>query len=136
MSEFIDSFKLQLSDLESVGELGYVEGMSKLLLNKFKGIDVYKRPLHCSDFKRETMYVKDHNKWEKEEKSNPKIRNAVQKVSYKNMNMISEWSGANPDCKSSKFESNSYYTNLIRQANGGTIEIEDNEDKIIRRIAK
>ena len=136
MSEFIDSFKLQLADLESVGELGYVDGMSTLFLNKLKDLDIYKRPVHCSDVKRETMYVKEQDKWAKEEKSNPKIRDAVQKVSHKNMVMIPAWRNAHPDCSSSKSELNSYYTNIIRQAYGGTVEIEGNEDKIIRRIAK
>jgi hypothetical protein len=65
--DFVDSIKLQLSDLERVGELGYVEGISKIIVKNLKELDVTQRPVHCTDQKRETMYIKDHDKWEKDE---------------------------------------------------------------------
>ena len=66
MSEFIDSIKVKISDLESIGKLGYVEGMSNIIIKQLNDTDVNKRPIHCSDSKRETLYVKEENKWKKD----------------------------------------------------------------------
>ena len=82
ISDFVNSFDLQLSDLESVGDLGYVEGMTKIFLDKLSSTDIYKRPMHCSDAKRETIYIKDEDRWEKEQRSNPKLRNAIKTLSF------------------------------------------------------
>ena len=72
--DFANSFDLQLSDLESVGELGYVEGITKIFMDKLNSMDIYKRPIHCSDAKREIIYVKDDNKWEREERNKKERR--------------------------------------------------------------
>jgi hypothetical protein len=136
ISDFANSFELQLSDLESVGELGYVEGITKLIVNKLNSMDIYKRPVHCSDAKRETLYVKDDDKWEKEEKNNPKLRHAIKTVSFKNMKMANIWSDTYPESKKSDSHLNDKYMKLIKQSTGGSGEITDNENKIIRRIAK
>jgi hypothetical protein len=136
ISEFANSFELQLSDLESVGELGYVEGITKLMLDKLNSMDIYKRPIHCSDAKREILYVKDEDKWEKELRSNPKLRHAIKTVSFKNMKMANVWSDTYPDSKSSESHLNDVYMKLVIQSTGGKGEIGDNENKIIRRIAK
>ena len=136
MSEFTDSFDLQLSDLESVGELGYVAGITKLMLDKLNSMDIYKRPIHCSDLKREILYVKDENKWEKELRSNPKLRSAIKTVSFKNMKVAVLWSDTYPDSKSSESSLNDVYMKLIKQSTGGSEEICDSENKIIKRIAK
>jgi hypothetical protein len=136
MSEFADSFDLQLSDLESVGELGYVAGITKLMLDKLNSMDIYKRPIHCSDAKREILYVKDENKWEKELRSNPKLRHAIKTVSFKNMKVAVLWSDTYPDSKSSESSLNDVYMKIIKQSTGGDGEICDSENKIIKRIAK
>jgi hypothetical protein len=99
ISEFADSFDLQLSDLESVGELGYVEGITKIFVDKLNSMDIYKRPIHCSDAKREILYVKDDNKWEKEEKNNPKIRYTIKTISFRNMKLANLWSDTYPESK-------------------------------------
>ena len=136
MSEFTDSFDLQLSDLESVGELGYVAGITKLMLDKLNSMDIYKRPIHCSDAKREILYVKDENKWEKELRSNPKLRHAIKTVSFKNMKVAVLWSDTYPDSKSSESSLNDVYMKIIKQSTGGDGEMCDSENKIIKRIAK
>jgi hypothetical protein len=136
ISEFVNTFELQLSDLESVGKLGYVEGITKIMVNKLKDMDIYKRPMHCSDVKRETMYVKDEDTWEKEHISFPKLRKAIKQVSYKNMNLLSEWRDAYPESKRSESPHNDHYMLLIKQTMGGSGEIVENETKIIRKIAK
>ena len=136
ISEFVNSFDLQLEDLESVGELGYVEGITKQIVDKLNSMDIYKRPMHCSDAKRETMYVKDEDKWEKEERGTPKLRQAIKNISFNNMKLVGKWSDKYPESKSSESRLNDKYMKLVKQTTGGNGEISDSEDKIIRRIAK
>jgi hypothetical protein len=97
ISDFVNTFDLQLEDLESVGELGYVEGITKLIVAKLNGMDIYKRPMHCSDAKRETIYIKDDNKWEKEERGTPKLRKAIKHISFNNMKLLGKWSETYPE---------------------------------------
>jgi hypothetical protein len=136
ISEFADSFDLQLSDLESVGELGYVEGITKIFVDKLNSMDIYKRPIHCSDAKREILYVKDDNKWEREERNNPKIRYAIKTISFRNMKLANLWSDTYPESKDGDSHLNDTYMKLIKESTGGNGEISISEDKIIRRIAK
>jgi hypothetical protein len=136
ISEFADSFDLQLSDLESVGELGYVEGITKIFVDKLNSMDIYKRPIHCSDAKREIIYVKDDNKWEREERSNPKLRYAIKSISFRNMKLANLWSDTYPESKDGDSRLNDTYMKLIKESTGGNGEISISEDKIIRRIAK
>ena len=136
ISEFVNSFDLQLSDLESVGELGYVEGITKIMLDKLNSMDIYKRPVHCSDTKREILYVKDEDKWEKELRNNPKLRHAIKTLSFKNMKMANVWSDTYPESKNNESHLNDVYMKLVIQSTGGSGEIGDSENKIIKRIAK
>jgi len=136
ISDFVNSFDLQLSDLESVGDLGYVEGMTKIFLDKLNTMDIYKRPIHCSDTKREILYVKDEDKWEKELRSNPKIRYAIKTLSFKNMKLTNLWSNTYPESKNNESRLNDVYMKLVLQSTGGSGETVDNENKIIRRIAR
>jgi ferritin len=136
ISDFANSFDLQLSDLESVGELGYVEGITKLFVDKLNSMDIYKRPIHCSDAKREILYVKDHDKWEKEEKNNPKIRYTIKTISFRNMKLANLWSDTYPESKDGDSRLNDTYMKLIKESTGGNGEISDSENKIIKKIAK
>jgi hypothetical protein len=136
ISDFANSFDLQLSDLESVGDLGYVEGITKIMIDKLNSMDIYKRPIHCSDIKRETLYVKDDNKWEKEPRNNPKIRFAVKTISFRNMKLAVLWSDTYPESKDCYSQANDRYMKLIKESTGGSGDIVENENKIIRRIAK
>jgi hypothetical protein len=134
--EFVDSFTLQLSDLESVGKLGYVEGISKIIINKLSALDIHKRPIHCSDAKREILHIKDNDKWEKESADNARLKKAIKYISKKNSNLLVEWSDAHPGSKHISHNANDTYMNLIVQAMGGTGELSGNENKIIKNIAK
>ena len=136
ISDFANSFELELSDLESVGDLGYVEGITKIFLDKLNSMDIYKRPIHCSDAKREILYVKDDNKWEREERNNPKIRYAIKTISFRNMKLAVLWSETYPESKDCDSRVNERYMKLIKESTGGSGEIIENENKIIRRIAK
>ena len=82
INDFIDSINLQLSDLEKVGELGYVEGISNIIIKNLNNLDETKRPLHCTDKKRETIYIKDQGQWEKEDDNKTKLKKAINKIAH------------------------------------------------------
>ena len=134
INEFVDSIKLQLCDLENVAKIGYVEGLSKIIIKNLKALDVTERPVHCSDSKRETMYVKDEDKWEKESENNHKVLKAIEDIANKNSKMVKEWKTKNPECASSKSHKADVYSHIMIQAvcsnNDG------NNNKILKKIAK
>jgi hypothetical protein len=134
MKDFVNSIQLNLTDLENVGRLGYVEGMSNILIDNLKKTDIYKRPVHCSDIKRETLYVKDDNKWEREGPEHPKMVNAVLAVEQKNVALVSEWAKAHPRCMNSHTRENETYFKLSKVATDG--EKDGNIAKVIRKVAK
>jgi len=136
ITEFANSFDLQLSDLETVGELGYVNGITKIMVDKLNSMDIYKRPIHCSDAKREIIYVKDQDVWTKEEKDNPKLRQAIKNVSFKNMKLVYNWSNAYPESKDNESKLNDTYMKLVIESTGGNNPILESENKIMRKIAK
>jgi hypothetical protein len=136
LMDFVDSLKLQLSDLESVGKLGFVNGISNIIVKSLNSLDETKRPIHCTDAKREILYVKDEDKWEKEQE-NKKIRKAIKQIAHKNSKLIPEFKAKHPDC----IKSNSIYSDqlnkLIIEAMGGHGDNDlEKEDKIIKNIAK
>jgi hypothetical protein len=138
LMDFIHSIQLQLKDLEKVGQLGYVEGISKIFVNGLKQLDVYKRPVHCSDIKRETLYIKDEDKWTKENEEKDKIKKAIQHITHKNIKNISNWVEENPTCKDNTSNKNDEYMKLISNCMSGESEEEQtsNINKIISNVAK
>jgi len=135
--DFVDSVKLQLSDLEKVGEIGYVDGISNILVKNLKALDIEKRPVHCTDFKREVLYIKDGNKWEKEEQENKIIRKAIKHIAHKNSKIIPQFKEKYPDCNKSNSKHSDQYNKLIIEAMGGAGDNDyEKEDKIIRNVAK
>ena len=131
--EFVDSLKLQLSDLESVGRLGYVEGISNIIVKNLKQLDVHKRPVHCSDSKREVMYIKDEDKWEKENEEKKKLRKVIKKIADKNARLIPKFKEEHPDCVKSVSKYSDQYNKLIVESFDND---QEKEDKIIKKIAK
>ena len=135
--DFVDSIKLQLSDLENVGKLGYVEGISNIIAKNLKELDVTQRPVHCADKKREVMYVKDDDKWEKDEDNNKKIRRAIKRVAFKNQRLIPEFKKEHPDCNTYHSKFSDQYNKIIVESMGGSGDNDlEKEDKIIRNISK
>jgi hypothetical protein len=134
MKDFINSIQLNMIDMENVERDGYVEGMSNILITNLQKTDVYKRPVHCSDVKRETIYVKDDNKWERDAPNHPKMVNAVLAVEQKNVAMVGEWAKAHPRCMNSSFKENEKYFKLSKAATDG--EKDGNIAKVIRKVAK
>jgi hypothetical protein len=135
--EFVDSIKLQLTDLESVGQLGYVKGISNIIVKNLKALDVTKRPVHCSDVKREVLYIKDNNKWEKEDPENNKLSKAIKYISHKNILLLSKWREKYPESQLSDSPQSDKYHHMVMEAMGGegSSDIEK-MNKIIRNIAK
>jgi len=135
--DFVNSLQIQLSDLESVGELGFVNGLSKLIIKGLNDLEENERPVHCSDLKRETMYVKDENKWEKEDTNNTKMKKALRRIAHKNSKMIPAWKEKHPDCRYSASHLSDQYNHIILESMGGSGDNDDEKaGKIISKIAK
>ena len=135
--DFVDSIKIQLCDIESIGELGYVNGMSKLIIKHLNALDENMRPVHCSDPKRDSLYVKDQNVWEKEDLDNNKIKKAIKYISHKNICALPEWRAKYPDCIYSDSKKNDQYSHIVLEAMGGSGDNDtEKADKIVKKIAK
>jgi hypothetical protein len=134
--DFVDSIKLQLSDLERVGEFGYVEGISNIIVKNLKELDVTKRPVHCTDKKRETMYIKDDDKWEKDDEKK-KLHKVVRKVACKNQNLIPKFKEQHPDCGKYNSKFSDQYNKIVVESMGGPGDNDfEKEEKIIKNISK
>ena len=137
ITDFVDSLKIQLSDLECVGKLGFVEGISNIIVKNLKALELHKRPVHCSDSKREVMYIKDENKWEKENEEKNRLRKVIKKIANKNSRLIPAFKEKYPDCGKSESKFSDQYNKLIIEAMGGSGDNDcEKENKIIKKIAK
>jgi hypothetical protein len=137
INEFIESIKVQLADLERVGEVGYVEGISDIITSNLKALDVKMRPVHCTDKKRETIYIKDENKWEKEDDNKTRLRNAIKKVANKNIKLLPHYREKHPDYGNAESKMSDKYCKMVIEAMGGAGKNDtEKEDKIIRNISK
>jgi hypothetical protein len=138
ITDFIESIKLTVTDLEATGRLGYVPGISRILINKLKELDVYTRPLHCTDLKRETVYIKDKNSWEKETVEKNKFKNIVKRVAKKNLQQLPAWQAQNPDFVTLDTPENNDFLK-ISLSSLGSCDPEDEEkdmNKIMRNVLK
>jgi hypothetical protein len=137
INDFVDSIKLQLSDLENIGKVGYIEGISNIITSNLKALDVTQRPVHCTDKKRETLYIKNENKWEKEDEEKNKLRKVIKRVASKNQRLLPKFKEAHPDCvKASSLFSDQYNKIIIESMGGSGNNDLEKEDKIIKNIAK
>jgi hypothetical protein len=132
LTDFVDNIKLQLQDIDRIGNEGYTKGISNIIVKELNSIDVTKRPLHCSDIKRETLYVKDDNRWEKDIEKD-KINKMISKVENKNLQLLPEWKDANPGYNDSESKTSEEYNNLVMNVVDSSRE---NRDKIIKNILK
>jgi hypothetical protein len=137
ITDFVDSIKLQLSDLEKVGEIGYVEGISNIIIKNLNALDETERPVHCTDKKRETIYIKDEGQWEKDDDNKSKLKKSINKVANKNIKLISQFREKYPECRKCESSISDKYNKMIIEAMGGPGDNNvEKEDKIIRNIAK
>jgi len=138
INEFVDTIKIQLSDLENFAHVGYAEGVSKICVKNLNIIDTFKRPIHCSDAKRETLYIKNDNEWIKETEDRALLKDAIRKIANKNIRQINEWIKENPNCTDPRSKDNNKYLKIVMNSmSGGTIEEQqDNIDKIVKNVTK
>jgi hypothetical protein len=138
MSEFIENMTLDLEDLTETGRLGYVGGISRILVNKLQELDIYKRPLHCTDMKRETLYIRENNEWSKEDNSKQKMTELVNRVANKNCKNIHQWADEHPGYEVFDSPENMEYVRLTQTVLGGFGEQESKQfqDKIIKNVIK
>jgi len=138
ITDFISSIKLNLEDLENTGRRGYIEGISNIILKNLNNIEQHMRPLHCSDQKREILYVKDNNEWTKEADDKPILTKAIKVIANENIKQIKNWADKNPDCTSSNSRKNDLYLKIVSNSMNGLTEEEGrkNINKIISNVAK
>jgi len=132
ITDFVDSIKLQLTDLEKFAEVGYVEGISNIITSNLKTLNVTQRPVHCTDKKRETMYIKDENEWTKEDENKTKLRKAIQSISNKNIKLLPVFREKYPEYKNSSSKISDKYDKMVIEA---MTSDSDKEDKIIKNIS-
>ena len=138
LTEFVDSIKVQIKDLEKVGEKGYAEGVSKIFIDNLQLLQKSSRPIHCSDFKRETIYIKDDNQWTKDDDNKTKLTKAIKQVAHKNMKKISDWQKLHPEYKDSSSKQNDKYLKIVLNSMCGSSQEETtkNYEKIIKNVIK
>ncbi len=138
ITDFVNSIQLQLSDLEHVGKVGYIEGISNIIIKNLKALDVTKRPVHCTDPKRETIYIKDGDVWEKDDDDNKKLRKMIKSVAFRNCKNTRLFKEKYPDCMKSESRYSDMYNKIIIEVMGGDPKSNDIEkqNKIMRNIAK
>jgi len=139
ITEFVSSIKPTLEDLEYTGKLGYVEGVSNIIIKKLNSLEEYVRPIHCSDQKREVMYIKDNNKWEREAaEEKPLLTKAIKVIANENIKNIKEWQNQHPNCMDPNSKKNNMYLNIVSNSMCGIDkeEWDRNLNRIISNVAK
>jgi hypothetical protein len=137
IQDFVNSLQIQLNDLEETGRIGYINGITKIFVKGLQEMDICKRPIHCSDLKREILYVKDKDKWEKDN-GNEKLKNAIRVVSNKNAQQVYKWGMNNPEYMNGDSKKNDEYLKLINITMGGSTTEEEykNLEKIAKNVVK
>jgi len=138
ITDFVNSLQVQIADLEKTGKLGYVEGISGIFLRGLRELDYTMRPIHCTDLKRETVYVKDENSWEKDDDEKAKLKLAIQRIARKNMKTLPKWQQENPDFRILDTKENDSYMKIALNSMGGQNEQEHEKyvEKIMRNVLK
>jgi len=138
ITDFVDSLNLNVADLEATGKLGYVLGISRIFINKLKELDVFERPLHCTDYKRETVYIKNQDSWEKDNPEKTKLKNIVNRIARKNLEQLPAWQAENPDYVTLDTPENNEFMKISMSSLGGYTAEEENKqlDKIMRNVLK
>jgi hypothetical protein len=138
LSDFIDQIQISISDLEETGKLGYAEGISKVFIKNLNDVVYTERPIHCSDSKRETLYIKDNNKWIKDDQNKTTLTKAIKHVAHKNIKQISEWQKLHPDFSDPESKTNDKYMQIVLNSMSGSTkeECEKNYEKIVKNVIK
>ena len=137
MSDFIENMDINFEDIENIGKNGYIIGMTEMILSRMKNLDVIKRPMHCTDLKRETMYIKDNNEWEKDTPDNKKLHKMMSIISKRNYSTIPQWRDEHPECQNMRHPHCDFSVDMLRNVLGdvgeGQIKL---DNKVIKNISK
>ena len=133
MKEFIDNIKVTFEELLTIGNTGFVNGVSDIFIKRLTDMEVTKRPIHCTDLKRETIYLKEDNEWNKDEKENNKLKYAIEKVEYKNIHSLNEWCNENPDSRNLDTDNNQLWLKIYEKTLDGD---EKTRERVIKNITK
>lgn len=138
LTDFVDSIKVQIKDLEKVGEKGYVEGISEIFIHNLQQLNTHSRPIHCSDSKRETLYIKDAEQWKKEDEDKTTLTKAIKQVANKNIKQITEWQKLHPEYNDPDSKQNDKYMKIVLNSMSGSTKEEANKnyEKIIKNVIK
>ena len=136
--DFVNQLQIGIKDLEETGRLGFADGISKIFINGLKQLDVSNRPVHCSDSKREILYIKNNNEWNKEDDERKVLTSAIKHVVNKNIKQIPEWTKVHPDYNDYHSKQNDKYLQIVMESMSGSSQEEANKNynKIIKNIAK
>ena len=136
--DFVSQLQVNVKDVEETGRLGFAEGISAIFINGLKQINISDRPIHCSDFKRETLYIKNNNEWNKEGNDKALLTNAIKHVAHKNMKQISIWAKDHPSYNDPTSKENDKYLQIVSESMPGLTAEETNKkyNKIIKNIVK
>ena len=138
MSEFVDTIAIQMCDLENFAHMDYADGVSRILFKNLNNLDKTQRPIHCTDLKRETVYIKENNCWTKETDEKPNLKSAIRLIAFKNIKHINEWVKEHPGCRDPTTKQNVKYNKIVMNSmSGGTVqEQQDNIEKIVKNVTK
>ena len=138
LTDFVDSIKVQIKDLERVGEKGYAEGISDIFISNLQQLNTHSRPIHCSDSKRETLYIKDAEQWTKDDECKTVLTNAIKQVANKNIKQISEWQKLHPEYSDPESKQNDKYMKIVLNSMSGSTKEEStkNYEKIVKNVIK
>jgi hypothetical protein len=136
--DFVDNLKITFDDLENVGNTGYVNGITQIFMNGLQKLDLYTRPVHCTDVKRDTLYIREQNEWIKEDPELQKIKAAIKKIAFKNVQQISAWNNLHPNMQILDSEDFNTAFNIMQESLGGPLgtDVEKKNEKIVKNIAK
>jgi hypothetical protein len=138
IADFVNSLELTTDDFETTGKLGFIDGISRIFIKELKKLDTEKLPIHCTDFKRETVYIKDNDIWEKENDEKKRVKWAIDKIAKLNYNQIQQWQEKFPECRENNTPANEYFFRLVKTALGGYGKEEQDKfsEKIMRNVLK
>jgi hypothetical protein len=137
MSEFIESITCDINDVIRVGKIGYVDGISEIIKRKLDDLGQFKRPIHCSDLKRQSMHIKDNDVWEKDNDMHEKLHAILSVITRLNSRAVCYYKDKFPDCLRGDSKYADQYSKIVYEAMGGDyVDINMGKDKIIAKLAK
>jgi hypothetical protein len=137
IADFVNNMVLTVEDLKKTGELGYIDGITKIFTDKLRELDMYNRPMHCTDLKRETLYIKNSNEWAKDTEDKDKIKRAIECVANKNLNNLDRWKEENPGHEVMDSKQDKEFVQIMTNSLGGMgSDREKNKQKIIKNVLR